>query len=120
MENNYDTVIKEKQRVQSLLESVQRRADDLDRSLEIANQKVEELKFAQASAKEAEAKCNDLEAKVAILEKDKETALRDIFKYRETIEVNIAFLLTECPALQGPKSCFRDFFFEREKSNRGT
>lgn len=88
-------MIKEKQRIQSLLESVQRRADDLERSLEIANQKLDELKVAQTRAKEAEAKCHELEAKLVVLEKDKETGLRDIHKYRETIEVNRFSILSE-------------------------
>ncbi|XP_023290740.1 girdin isoform X2 [Orussus abietinus] len=86
MEKNYDTAVKEKQRVQSLLGSVQRRADDLERSLETANQKIEELKAVQNCVNDANAKCADLESKLIILEKEKESAQRDIHRYRETIE----------------------------------
>ncbi|XP_008543968.1 girdin isoform X2 [Microplitis demolitor] len=86
MENNYETVVKEKQRVQSLLESVQRRADELDRSLESANQKLDEYRNVEKKLKDTEVKCNDLEAKILALEKDKDAALRDVHKYREAIE----------------------------------
>ncbi|KAG8041958.1 hypothetical protein G9C98_007262 [Cotesia typhae] len=86
MENNYETVVKEKQRVQSLLESVQRRADELDRSLESANQKLDEYRNVEKKLKDSEVKCNDLEAKILALEKDKDVALRDVHKYREAIE----------------------------------
>ncbi|XP_011298631.1 girdin [Fopius arisanus] len=86
LEKNYEITIKEKQRVQSLLESVQRRADELDRSLENANQKLEDLRLLENKLKEVETKCTDLETKIVILEKDKETALRDVHKCREIIE----------------------------------
>ncbi|XP_015121094.1 protein Daple [Diachasma alloeum] len=86
LEKNYETAIKEKQRVQSLLESVQRRADELDRSLEISNQKLEDLRLMENKLKEAETKCTDVEIKIVTLEKDKETALRDVHKCRELIE----------------------------------
>ncbi|XP_043261391.1 girdin isoform X1 [Colletes gigas] len=86
LEKSYDTAVKEKQRVQSLLESVQRRADDLERSLELANQKVEELKIVEDNIKEMNIKCLDLGTKLVAVEKEKDTAQRDIHRYRETIE----------------------------------
>ncbi|XP_054016628.1 girdin isoform X2 [Hylaeus anthracinus] len=86
LEKSYDTAVKEKQRVQSLLESVQRRADDLERSLELANQKVEELKIVENNIKEVNSKCLDLETKLITAEKEKDIAQRDIHRYRVTIE----------------------------------
>ncbi|XP_076749877.1 protein girdin [Xylocopa sonorina] len=86
LEKSYDTAVKEKQRVQSLLESVQRRADDLERSLELANQKVEELKVVENNIKEINSKCLDLESKLVAVEREKDIAQRDIHRYRETIE----------------------------------
>ena len=79
--------MKEKQRVQSLLESVQRRADDLERSLELANQKIEELKVIENNVNEINSKCLDLESKLATVEREKDVALRDVHRYRETVEV---------------------------------
>ncbi|XP_050587034.1 protein Daple isoform X1 [Bombus affinis] len=86
LEKNCDTAVKEKQRVQSLLESVQRRADDLERSLELANQKVEELKIIENNVKEINSKCLDLESKLVTVEREKDIAQRDVHRYRETIE----------------------------------
>ncbi|KOC65805.1 Girdin [Habropoda laboriosa] len=65
LEKNNDTAVKEKQRVQSLLESVQRRADDVEH---------------------INSKCLDLESKLMAVEKEKDVAQRDIHRYRETIE----------------------------------
>jgi len=89
LEKNYDTAVKEKQRVQLLLESVQRRADDLERTLETTNQKVEELKLIENNINDINSKCLDLETRLTVTEKEKDAAQRDIHKYRETIEVNI-------------------------------
>ncbi|XP_015438063.1 PREDICTED: girdin isoform X1 [Dufourea novaeangliae] len=86
LEKNSDTAVKEKQRVQSLLESVQRRADDLERSAELANQKLEELKIMESNVNELSTKCLDLESKLTTVEKEKDVAQRDIHRYRETIE----------------------------------
>lgn len=87
MEKNYETAANEKQRIQSLLESVQRRADDIERSLEITNQKLEELKNVESQKDEANSKCSELETKIAVLEKERDTAQRDVHKYREALEV---------------------------------
>ncbi|KAL0118170.1 hypothetical protein PUN28_009084 [Cardiocondyla obscurior] len=86
LEKNYDTAVKEKQRVQLLLESVQRRADDLDRTLETTNQKVEELKLIENNINDINSKCLDLETRLTTTEKEKDAAQRDIHKCRETIE----------------------------------
>lgn len=88
LEKQCDVVVKEKQRVQSLLESVQRRADDLERTLEITNQKVEELKDIEHKMNDIKSKCTDLESKIAVLEKEKDIAQRDTHRYKEIIEVS--------------------------------
>ncbi|XP_032664261.1 girdin [Odontomachus brunneus] len=86
MEKSYDTAVKEKQRVQLLLESVRRRADDLERTLETTSQKVEELKVIENNVNEINSKCLDLESRLTVTEKEKDAAQRDIYKCRETIE----------------------------------
>lgn len=101
LEKNCEAVIKEKQRIKLLLESVQKRADDQERSLEVANQQLEKLKCIESDANDVKTKCSELESKIAALEKDKETAVRDVHKYREIIEViieinNQTLLLSFC------------------------
>ncbi|XP_047355812.1 protein Daple [Vespa velutina] len=86
LEKQCDVVVKEKQRVQSLLESVQRRADDLERTLEITNQKVEELKDIEHKMNYIKSTCTDLESKIAVLEKEKDIAQRDTHRFKEIIE----------------------------------
>lgn len=87
LEQNYEMSLKEKQCVQSLLESVKKRADDLERSLELSNQKIDELKISERKISDLNVKCVDLECKLVTLEREKETAQRDIHRYKETIEV---------------------------------
>lgn len=85
-EKNYEIAIKEKQRVQSLLESVRKRADELERSLDMSNQKIEELKILDDKIIIYNKKCMEMEEKIIILEKDKESGLREVHKCRELIE----------------------------------
>lgn len=99
VEKSYDTAVKEKQRVQLLLESVRRRADDLERTLETTNQKVEELKVIENTVNEINSKCMDLESKLAVTEKEKDVAQRDIYKCRETIEVYVYLFSVVSPKL---------------------
>ncbi|XP_072753256.1 uncharacterized protein Girdin [Anoplolepis gracilipes] len=86
LEKNYDTAVKEKQRVQLLLESVQRRDDELERTLEMTNQKIEKLKLAANNANDIKVKCLDVESRLTTIEKEKEAAQRDVHKCREMIE----------------------------------
>ncbi|KAL6440038.1 hypothetical protein ACFW04_002993 [Cataglyphis niger] len=86
LEKNYDIAVKEKQRVQLLLESVQRRDDELERTLEMTNQKVEKLKLAANNANDIKFKCLDFESRLTTIEKEKDAAQRDLYKCREMIE----------------------------------
>ncbi|XP_051166692.1 girdin [Leptopilina boulardi] len=86
MEKNYETAANEKKRIQSLLESVQRRADDIERSLESANQKLEQFREIESQSQKIHTKCLELEGKVCGLEKERDTAQRDVHKCREALE----------------------------------
>ncbi|XP_070151951.1 girdin isoform X2 [Polyergus mexicanus] len=86
LEKNYDVAVKEKQRVQLLLESVQRRDDELERTLEMTNQKVEKLKLAANNANDIKFRCLDFESRLTTIEKEKDAAQRDLYKCREMIE----------------------------------
>ncbi|XP_044017516.1 protein Daple isoform X2 [Aphidius gifuensis] len=85
-EKNYDIAIKEKQRVQSLFDSVCKRADELERSLELSNQRIDELKIVEDKLKKTDSKISEMVSKIVILEKDKESLTREIHKCRELIE----------------------------------
>lgn len=89
LERSYELAVKEKQRVQSLQESAQRRADDLERSLDLANQKLEDMKNVESKLSDTMIKCTELETKLVNLEREKDNAQRDINKYRLTIEVRV-------------------------------
>lgn len=86
LEKSYDVAVKEKQRVQLLLESVQRRDDELERTLEMTNQKVEKLKLAANNVNDIKFRCLDFESRLTTIEKEKDAAQRDLYKCREMIE----------------------------------
>ncbi|XP_012258487.2 girdin isoform X3 [Athalia rosae] len=86
LERSLDLAIKEKQRIQSLQESAQRRADDLEKSLDSANSKLEEMNNVEGRLSDTLLRCTELQTKLVTLEREKENAQRDVNKYRLTIE----------------------------------
>lgn len=89
MENNIDSISKEKQRIQILCDSVKKRADDAEKSL---TQMSDQLKILQDQAdrgKELEKLGTQMKDKVAALEKDNCTMQKEILKLKEIIEASI-------------------------------
>lgn len=85
--NNIESLSKEKQRVQSLCDTIKKRADDAEKSL---NQIMEQMHVLQVQADKAEAAekaSGDLTQKVAILEKENSSLQREILKLKELVEV---------------------------------
>lgn len=95
MEKQVETLTKEKQRIQTLSESIQRRADDLERFLET---KTKELDLLQTKAKACdrnEVEIGDLKNKINTLEKENANLSKDISKFKKNIEVNENNLIFE-------------------------
>lgn len=88
-EKHVETLTKEKQRVQNLSESIQRRADDLERFLDIKTKDADNL---QTKANEYDALKNDvfeLNKKITTIEKENYNLTKDIVKLRTNLEVSI-------------------------------
>lgn len=87
LDKNIETLTKEKQRIQSLCDSIQKRADDADKNL---NQIKEECKQLQMQAD----RCRELEKleieqkdKITTLEKEANSLQKEIIRLKEVLEV---------------------------------
>lgn len=92
LENQIETLGKEKQRIQNLSESIQRRADELERSYEA---KVRESEVNLVKINELESvKCkyDDIQSKISVLEKENGNLLKDVTKLRENLETKDVLL----------------------------
>lgn len=96
-EKQIEALTKEKQRIQSLNVSIQRRADDLERFLDT---KKKELDSAQPKAEACdrfEIETLDLKEKISAMEKEHTNLTKDLNKFKETLEVshNDSYIETE-------------------------
>lgn len=88
LDKHIETLTKEKHRIQTLCESVQRRADDLERFLD---SKTKECAMLQPRANECETMRNELaevKHKVTSLERENANMNKDVCKLRENLEVS--------------------------------
>jgi hypothetical protein len=80
---------KEKQRLQCLVESVQRRADDLEKTNEVATQQAETWKSEAQLVPQLRTQCSTSQAKVESLERENQNVHRELAKLRESVEVRL-------------------------------
>lgn len=87
LEKQVETLKQEKQRVQNLSDSIQRRADDLERFLETKKKELESvLPKAQASDR-FEIETLDLKEKITAMEKENSNLAKELNKFKATLEV---------------------------------
>jgi cell division protein FtsB len=80
---------KEKQRLQCLVESIQRRADDLEKASEVATQQAEAWKLEAQLVPQLQTQCSTSQAKVESLERENQNLQRELSKLRESVEVRL-------------------------------
>ncbi|KAK5650688.1 hypothetical protein RI129_001717 [Pyrocoelia pectoralis] len=86
LEKNMDVLTKEKQRVHTLCDTIRKRADDADKSL---NQMLEQVQNLQAEVNRTvvyEKLSNEQKEKILLLEKENSNMHKDITKFKHTIE----------------------------------
>lgn len=109
--NNIESLSKEKQRVQSLCDTIKKRADDAEKSLGQIVDQMQMLQMQADKVEETEKTSVELSQKVANLEKDNSNLQREILKLKELVEV-LQYCIVFC-------SFFISFFlfiFRREMS----
>ncbi|XP_036335595.1 protein Daple isoform X3 [Rhagoletis pomonella] len=86
LDQHVETLNKEKQRLQTLNESIQRRADDLDRLLDSRTKEIQQLKERSQEVSKVKEKVYDLEAKLCAWERENNSLLKEVTKLKENSE----------------------------------
>ena len=70
------------------MESIQRRADELERASDVANQQADSWKTEAQLVPGLRTQCSTNEAKLESLEKENQSMQRELTKLRESLEVS--------------------------------
>lgn len=87
LEQQIETITKEKQRIQNLSESIQRRADDLSRTLEIKTKEVEEVKTRVKEFDTVKTNLYESETKLSVAEREAVSLAKEVAKFKESLEI---------------------------------
>lgn len=86
MEKHTETLTKEKQRIQTLYESVQRRAADLERAADKNKKEIEELQTKTVELSSIKTEVHELRDKNVAMERETVALTKEVTKLRENIE----------------------------------
>lgn len=92
LEKHVEMLTKEKQRIQTLSDSIQRRADDLERSLDGKTKEVETMLPRARACERFESDVVDLKNRINAMERENGNLIKDITKFKQTIEVRSRYL----------------------------
>lgn len=87
-----ESLMQEKQRIQTLSDSIQRRADDLERNLAVKSNLCEQLQQDVQRYAALEPELNEVKIRAQTLEKEHLTLNRDVVKLRENLELKDVLL----------------------------
>lgn len=87
IEKHVETLTKEKQRIQTLSESIQRRADDLERMHDASTKEMDGLRTRAVQADRFEMELSTAVDRVQSVEKENAAMAREVAKLRENLEV---------------------------------
>lgn len=87
LEKQIESLTKEKQRIQNLSVSIQRRADDLERFLDTKKKELESIAPKAEACDRFEIETIDLKEKIITLEKENANLIKDLNKFKATLEV---------------------------------
>lgn len=88
LEKNMDVLSKEKQRVHSLCDSIRKRADDAEKSLNQVLEQIQALQIELDNSKTFEKLSNEQKDKIAVLEKENGNMQKEVTKLKELTEVS--------------------------------
>ncbi|XP_030385520.1 girdin isoform X2 [Scaptodrosophila lebanonensis] len=86
VEQHVETLNKEKQRIQTLNESIQRRADDLERLVESKGKELEQFTEKTQQYEQTKHRLYEIEAKVCTYERENASLLKEVSKLKEGSE----------------------------------
>lgn len=85
-EQHVETLSKEKQRIQTLNESIQRRADDLERLVESKTKELEQYSEKTQQFEHTKQKLYEIEAKSSTYERENASLIKEVAKLKESSE----------------------------------
>lgn len=86
LEKQVETLTKEKHRIQTLSDSIQRRADDLERFLDSKKKELDQLLPKAKASDRFEMELADMKEKMNALEKENANLAKDVSKFKESLE----------------------------------
>lgn len=89
LENQIESLNKEKQRIQNLSDSIQRRANDLEKSLEHKTKDFDNLQNKLTEFDLIKKELSDLKEKLGTLERENLNLARELTKTKENLEVSL-------------------------------
>lgn len=87
LETQIDSLTKEKERIQNLSDSIQRRANDVEKSLQIKAKDFDTLKEQTSEFDAFKKELNDIRNKLGFVEKENITLNKELLKTKENLEV---------------------------------
>ena len=86
LETQIESLTKEKQRIQNLSESIQRRANDLEKSLQTKTKDFDSLKERTAEFELFKKELNEIRSKLGLVEKENISLNKEVLKAKENLE----------------------------------
>lgn len=86
VETQIESLTKEKQRIQNLSDSIQRRANDLEKSLLTKTKDFDALKERTAEFENCKKELNEIRSRLGLVEKDNITLNKEVLKAKENLE----------------------------------
>lgn len=96
LEKQVDTLNKEKQRIQTLNENIQRRADDLERMVETKCKEIDKYAEKVRSLENTKECAYELQIKLNALERENTSLGREVCKFKENLEEKAVDLDKQC------------------------
>jgi hypothetical protein len=86
LEKNVESLTKEKQRVQTLCDTIKKRADNAEKSLVQMSDQIQSVQVQMQQCKEWEKLAAEQKDKISLLEKENVTMQKDVVKLKESLE----------------------------------
>lgn len=89
LENHIESLNKDKQRIQTLSESIQRRANDMERTLDSKTKEIENLNQRIEEYEKIKNELYDVQIKLSTADRENSALNKDVIKFKESLEVSL-------------------------------
>lgn len=115
MEKHAETLTKEKQRIQNLYESVQRRAADLERVTDKNKKEIDELQAKTVELNSIKTEVNELRDKNVAMERETVALVKEATKLRENVEKKDVIIDTKSSELEAKEKLVQNLQQQMER-----